>query len=120
MQPLQRLDVCPRISPSPTPLLTPPESSIKSPFERSNSMSPVSTRFTTAASYRRPSRGSYSGTSSAEEAKTFVLEKDASEQKYMHYFGQLSSRLDVSGPQSSEHQVKQDPSGTLKSTIPYF
>lgn len=120
MQRPPHLDLYSRNSLSPPPLQTPPDSSTNPPSERSNSMSPVTTRYTTTSSYRRPSRTSYGGTTSAEEAKSFTLEKDASEEKYMHYFEQLDHHLDIGPPQSSEHQVKQDPSGTLKSTIPRF
>ena len=118
MQRPPRLDSFSRISPSPTPLLTPPESSIKSPFDSSSAMSPVSTRYSTTPVYRRASRASFGTATSAEDAKSFIFESDASPNKYMHYFDSITEHLELSRPNKAEHQVKQDPSGTLKSTIP--
>ena len=119
MQCLPRLDSFSRISPSPTPLPTPPESSLKSPFERSGTMSPVSTRYNAAPGYRRASRASFGTTTSADDAKKFIFETNASPKKYMHYFETLTEHFGLSCPNKAEHQVKQDPSGTLKSTIPF-
>lgn len=81
-------------------------------------MSPVSTRYNTAPSYRRASRASFGTTTSADDAKKFIFETDASPKKYMHYFETLPEHFGLSCPNKAEHQVKQDPSGTLKSTIP--
>ena len=50
--------------------------------------------------------------------ESFVREHDASETKYMHHFDKLVEKLDVIGPMGAEHQVKQDPTGTLKSIDP--
>jgi hypothetical protein len=79
-------------------------------------MSPVQQRY---SSYRKPSRGSGNWNSSirntSDDAKCFVMAEDVHPTKYMHFFDQLESELDVKGPTKSEHQVKQDPSGTLKS-----
>jgi hypothetical protein len=50
-----------------------------------------------------------------DDAKSFVLESNASPEKYMHHFKGLTEKLDVKGPTSSEHQVKQDPTGKLRS-----
>ena len=119
MQRPPRLDSFSRISLSPTSLPTPPESS-KIPFERSGTMSPVSTRYNATPAYRRASRASFGTTTSADEAKTFVLESDASANKYMHHFDDLTDHHELPRPNKAEHQVKQDPSGTLKSTIPIY
>jgi hypothetical protein len=102
----------PRITPSPTPLPTPPEQTTSSLDK--HSMSPVQTR---PSPYRKLSRGTQPTAirNTADDAKTFVLSPHAYPGKYRHYFDQLEERLDVDGPTSSEHQVKQDPSGTLKS-----
>src|SRR5216117_2733288 len=118
MQHAQRLDPFSRTS-SPTPFST-PESSTKSMFEHSGLMSPISTRHNMSNSSRRPSRASFGTVSSADDARNFVLEKDASPSKYMHYFTDITHDLDVIGPFESDHQVKQDPSGTLKSNNPSF
>jgi hypothetical protein len=120
MQRPTRLDSFSRISPSPTPLPTPPESSIKSPSERSGTMSPVSTRYSTVPGYRRPSRASFGTATSADDAKSFIFESDASPNKYKHHYDTLTDHLELLRPNKAEHQVKQDPSGTLKSTIPIF
>jgi hypothetical protein len=84
-------------------------------------MSPVATRYSSASSCRKPSRNSYSSathrTSVVDDGRNFLYEQDASAAKYMHYFDKIRD-LDIVGPQAAEHQVKQDPSGTLKSIFP--
>jgi len=77
-------------------------------------MSPGETR---PSPYRKASRGSYGAgiRSASDDTKLFVFESDASSDKYMHYYDQLSDKLDVPKPTAVEHQVKHDPSGTLKS-----
>lgn len=114
MQRPTRLDFDSRTAPSSTSLPTPPESATQSPFDPRN-MSPLETR---PSPYRKTSRGSYSAgiRAHSDDTKLFVLESDASEHKYMHYYDQLNDRLDVPRPTAAEHQVKHDPSGTLKST----
>ena len=111
------------ISPPPTPLSTPRESSTQPSFEHPATMSPVSTRYSSAATSRKPSRSSYSSAthraSVVDDCKNFAFENDASTAKYMHYFDKVRD-LDITGPQAAEHQVKQDPSGTLKSIIPFI
>ena len=86
-------------------------------------MSPVATRYSSASSSRKPSRSSYSSATHRatviEDGRTFVYERDASPVKYMHYFEKVRD-LDITDTQAAEHQVKQDPSGTLKSIIPIF
>jgi len=123
MQRPQSLDYNSRfsISPPPTPLPTPLQSSTQPPFERSSTMSPVATRYSSASSCRKPSRNSYSSathrTSLVDDGRNFIYEQDASTSKYMHYFDK-SRDLEIVAPQAAEHQVKQDPSGTLKSISP--
>jgi hypothetical protein len=67
-----------------------------------------------AAALRRPE--------SNEDARSFVLEPDASRAKYRHHFEEISDdsrrELNISGIDSAEHQVKQDPSGKLSSMFP--
>jgi hypothetical protein len=113
MQHANRLDSGSRTAPSPTPLPTPPDSATQSPFDR-RTMSPVEGR---PSPYRKASRGSSSAgiRSASDDTKLFMFESDASTDKYMHYYDQLSDRLDVPRPTAVEHQVKHDPSGTLKS-----
>jgi hypothetical protein len=79
-------------------------------------MPPVITRYSSASSSRKPCYAAAIRPATSEEARSFVFEKDASPEKYMHYYDQLEGDLDVTPPQTSEHQVKQDPTGTLKST----
>jgi hypothetical protein len=119
---MQRLEFNSRITPPGTPRPDLAESSNISSFDR-RTMSSIQTRHIppTTTSFPKPPRTSNPPVSraAAEDARTFVREKDAQPSKYMHYFNQLTEKLDVLGPTSSEHQVKQDPSGTLKSKI-YF
>jgi hypothetical protein len=113
MQRPSHIEFNPRITPSPTPLPTPPEQTETSRLDR-QSMSPVQTR---PSPYRKLSRGTQPTAvrNTVDDAKTFVVGHHDYPGKYRHHFDQLDEPLDVEGPTSSEHQVKQDPSGTLKS-----
>ena len=113
MQRTSHIEFNPRTTPSPTPLPTPPEQTETSLLDR-HSMSPVQTR---PSPYRKLSRGTQPTAvrNTADDPKSFIVGHHDYPGKYRHYFDQLEEALDVEGPTSSEHQVKQDPSGTLKS-----
>lgn len=124
MQRPPHLDLFPsRHSQSPAPLPTPPTEQktssaiLNSTFAKEPPaiMSPT-TRF---GSYgRRVSRSSFATSSSSDGAKSFVLDTDAHPNKYMHFYDRLDNKHGLAPPSQSEHQVKQDPTGTLKSTFP--
>lgn len=111
-----RLEFNSRITPPATPRSSPLEHSAALLLDR-NTMSPSQTRH--VASPRKVSRSYNAPTARvvADDARSFVFERDASPGKYWHHFNEITEPLDVGPPSTSEHQVKQDPSGTLKSTI---
>ena len=86
-------------------------------------MSPISNR---PSHYRKPSRHSVSSSSRAsetpstnnnvpEEERMFIYEPDASETKYMHHFDKLDGQLDVGPISTSDHKLRNHPSGEMKS-----
>jgi hypothetical protein len=114
----------PRYSPSPAPLPTPPTETTTAPGAHSHptfakphsaQMSPT-TRY--GVHHRRVYRSSFSTSASSDEGKYFVLDDDAHPTKYMPYWDDLENKYDLPRPNQSEHQVKQDPTGTLKSIPP--
>jgi len=112
----------PRHSPRPASLPTPPTeaptaSAVLNPHFTKPLTAPMSptTRF---GSYdRRVSRSSFAPSASSDDAKRFVLDNNAHPTKYMHFWDQLNDKHGLPRPNHSEHQVKQDPTGTLKSTF---
>jgi len=45
----------------------------------------------------------------------FIYEPDASETKYMHHFDKLDGQLDVGPISTSDHKLRNHPSGEMKS-----
>jgi len=126
MQRPPRLDLFPshRHSPAPASLSIPPtETTTASASSNSHFAKPLNapmsptTRF---GSYsRRPSRSSFA-TSASDDPKCFVVDDNVHPTKYMHFWDKLTDKYGLSRPNYSEHQVKQDPTGTLKSTFRPF
>jgi hypothetical protein len=123
MQRPPRLDLfAPRHSASPAPLPTPPTERTTVPAHSnftfakplSAPMSPT-TRF---GLYGRRISRAFATTSASDDAKCFVLDSNAHPTKYMHFYDELDNKHGLARPNKSEHQVKQDPTGTLKSTSP--